>query len=244
MGGLPGFRIARAVDRAYQLGVPIVAAVGNHFSVAGVPVSPRRVAWPAAYPQTIAVSGVQANGDPYNRRSLPGCQMSGNRGPEVDLCAPSPCVPWVRPVGGATLLQPGEGTSAAAPQVAGSAAILLARFANELPQRGDDDAWRRVEFVRAALTGTANAAACNGHAQNRNWFGAGRLQLDRAIQVNPQALLAGLARRERTRHLASLLAMLQQNGGSIPLFGFDEARYAELYAAFVAAEVNAGDADD
>ncbi|MBL8973420.1 MAG: S8 family serine peptidase, partial [Myxococcales bacterium] len=47
LGGLPGIRLRRAVERAHDRGVIVVAAAGNVVQF---------VVWPAAYPQVIAVA--------------------------------------------------------------------------------------------------------------------------------------------------------------------------------------------
>ena len=58
MGGLPSRVWAEAVDRAYEQGICICAAAGNHFGFA----PPRTIVYPARYDRVVAVCGVMANG--------------------------------------------------------------------------------------------------------------------------------------------------------------------------------------
>ncbi|MFS0555811.1 S8 family peptidase [Brevibacillus sp. 179-C9.3 HS] len=95
-----------AVQRAERSGAVLVAASGNESS---------RVAYPAAYPTVVAVGAVRSN-----NQVLP----QANTGPELNLVAPGFNV-YTTKLGGK--YGSFSGTSAAAPQVAGAAALILAR---------------------------------------------------------------------------------------------------------------------
>lgn len=101
-----------AVNRAEAQGAVLVAASGNEGD---------RVAYPAAYPTVIAVGGVRGNNQPI---------YESNIGPELNLMAPGLNV-YTTKLGGK--YGSFSGTSAAAPQVAGAAALILARHPKLTP---------------------------------------------------------------------------------------------------------------
>ena len=144
MGGLPSRAWGEVVDKAYEKGVCICAAAGNHVSIT----PPRTLVYPARYSRVIAVCGVMANGKPY--ADLEGTALEGSFGPDSAMksaiAAYTPNIPWARFGCGNIIRLNGEGTSAATPQVAAAAALWFEKYKNELPRD-----WRRVEAVRNAL---------------------------------------------------------------------------------------------
>lgn len=104
--------LEEAVSRAESRGVLLVAATGNEGS---------RVAYPAAYPTVIAVGAVNSSNQPL---------YSSNFGPEINLMAPGSNI-YTTKMGGkyGTL----TGTSAAAPQVAAAAALILSKYPKMSP---------------------------------------------------------------------------------------------------------------
>lgn len=115
--------LERMVADLSAQGVLLVAAVGNGGPAAGP-------AWPAAYPQVLAVTAVDARGGIYRR---------AQQGPHVELSAPGVQVWTAASIeGGRTR----SGTSFAAPFVAAAAHVLRAR--------GLDPAQTRLALAEAA----------------------------------------------------------------------------------------------
>lgn len=104
--------LSDAVARAERSGAVLIAASGNESS---------RVAYPAAYPTVVAVGAVRSNNE---------LVYQTNTGPELNLVAPGFNV-YTTKLGGK--YGSFSGTSAAAPQVAGAAALILARHPNLSP---------------------------------------------------------------------------------------------------------------
>jgi hypothetical protein len=107
LAGPPNPLLARAVTAADQRGVLMVAAVGND----GAAAPP---AFPASYPQVIAVTGIDARG-----RAL----IEAGKAEHLDFAAPGADLVAARASGGTVKVR---GTSFAAPFVAGRLARLSA----------------------------------------------------------------------------------------------------------------------
>lgn len=138
-----------AVQKAEAKGVVLVAAAGNE---------QKRVAYPAAYPTVIAVGAVNQSNQPYY----------SNSGPELKLMAPGRNI-YTTKMGGRYGLM--RGTSAAAPQVAGAAALILAKYPKMTPLE-----------VRQLLYQTAADLGEDGWDRNT---GYGLLDLNRALRNQP-----------------------------------------------------------
>lgn len=188
MGGLPSRAWADAVDEAYEFGLCMVAAAGNR--KLGIP---RAMVWPARYERVIAVAGVMANFEPYEK--LAGA-MEGCFGPDsvnaTAMAAFTPNIPWAQYGCPELSRLNGEGTSAATPQVAAAAALWIEKYKAVLP-----DDWRRVEAVRRALFTSAKKANPK--------LGHGILQARSALAVTPNL---NLTRSGKSTHDWALFRML------------------------------------
>jgi subtilisin family serine protease len=172
MGGVPSRAWGEAVDKAYEAGICICAAAGNHISFT----PPRTLVYPARYSRVIAVCGVMANHTPY--AGLKGTTLEGSFGPDsamkMAIAAYTPNIPWAR-FGCPTIVRlNGEGTSSATPQVAAAVALWFEKYKNELPRD-----WRRVEAVRNALFTSAKLKSDKKH------FGNGVIQANAALNIRP-----------------------------------------------------------
>jgi hypothetical protein len=203
MGGLPSRLWADAVNHAYERGVVLCAAAGNHFPLRGSLRTPTSVVYPARFHRVLAVSGITHGLKRYRFND----RMSGNDGPEVDLCAPTPDVLWAFPPKGYKL---GRGTSTAAPQVAGAAALWLSYHRQALE---DFSPIERVEACRRALLlGADDVGPYPYHSRPdepsrtyNEYFGDGRLNVEATLRVKP---VRGLQPQPRDDVSWALLKML------------------------------------
>ena len=113
--GPPNPLLERAMDRLDQLGVLLVAAVGNEATA--------EARYPAAYPSVIGVGAAERGGAPYAR---------GNRGKWVEVLAPG--VEIVSTVPGDSFSF-GAGTSLAAAHVTAELALAVAASGDPLAAR-------------------------------------------------------------------------------------------------------------
>lgn len=204
-GGVPSELWADAVNKAYNHGVPIFAASGDYFTVPllGLPLTPYRTVYPAAFPNVEAVTGVTCNYMPYGRPYLPGSLlpwnwassiMRGNWGPPSSMnhaiAAYVPNVLWPALTGtgasGLLIDLNGQGTSSATPQAAAAAALYIAYHHGDLEKyRGN---WKRAEAVYRALESSADADKYST-IYRRLYIGRGTLRAKVALgkDVNPGA---------------------------------------------------------
>lgn len=143
--------LAEVVRYAEQKGVLLIAAAGNEG---------KQVRYPAAYPTVVAVGGASVTNQ---------YKTSSNFGPEIDLIAPWYVYTTVN--GGGYTYK--EGTSMAAPQVAGVAALMLG-LQPELS----------VNELRERLRQSAEPVREGGW---NPYTGYGLLQADKAITLTPKA---------------------------------------------------------
>src|SRR5690606_18297700 len=145
MGGAPSKAWADAVNAAYEAGITIVTAAGNHFN--GLPT--KHVIYPARFERVIAACGITYDLKPYTHNKIG--EMQGCSGPERHMdkamAAFTPNTPWAS--GNKNRISfAGAGTSSATPQVAAAAAIYYRKYHKELDVL---QPWQRVEAIRYAL---------------------------------------------------------------------------------------------
>jgi subtilisin family serine protease len=145
-----------AVKAAYDSGIPILAASGNNQA-------PGIVAYPAKWPETIAVAATN------NRDEHP---SFSNSGPEVDLAAPGDDIYSLSGLSGYAYK---DGTSFSTPLVSGLVGLMLTL-----------DPTLTIEEIRTILVGTADDVEAPGFDTLTGW---GRLNAHAALL----AVLDGLA---------------------------------------------------
>lgn len=137
LGSMTG-ELRRAVNTAYDAGVILVCAAGNHVN---------SVVGPAKLARTIAVAGVTRNDSPWSGSSY---------GPEVDFSAPAADLRRASVKGTSTFSYgfEGDGTSYAAAMTTGAAALWLTHRAAELGVAYSQP-WQRIEAFRTLARSTA-----------------------------------------------------------------------------------------
>ena len=169
--------LATAVHNASVAGVTIVAAAGNVVTlndlIYGCP-----VAYPAAYPEAIAVTYTGQND------ALTGYSCTG---PQVDIAAPGDQIFSPVPIGPCQNCSTNgylalSGTSMASPHVAGAVALVLSKGIADANHDGllSDD-------VKAHLCATARTASSPAKTDARypNWYGCGIVNVQDALLTNP-----------------------------------------------------------
>lgn len=179
MGGIASQAWADAVNALYEQGVFIVTAAGNNFG--NLPT--RNIVYPARFNRVLAACGAMADHAPYADLGLR--RMAGNYGPDskmrTAIAAYSPNVPWAKFGCGNVARFNGQGTSAATPQLAASAALWIQKnraILDALPRR-----WMRVQAIRAALFDKAIAP---GSKERRERLGNGEIRAAGAMELVPQ----------------------------------------------------------
>ena len=131
--------LQEAIDNAYEKGVILVCAAGNH-------IPNEHVVFPARCPRTIAVAGSTLAGKPWSGSSY---------GMHVDISAPAcPVRRAMTSWNGVQAYDYGDGTSFATPQVAGTAALWLAYRGDEI-RRTYRQPWQIIAAFLQLLKTTA-----------------------------------------------------------------------------------------
>lgn len=155
-GGGESQLMKEAIDYAYSKGVVIIAAAGNE--------NENSAAYPARYPHVIGVSAIGPDGEkaPYS-----------NYGAGVDISAPGGSdagkilQETIDPDNGAAVFRGYQGTSMAAPHVAGVAALIRAAGVKE-PDRVAEVLQQSVRTIED---------------DSLNYYGAGQLNAEAAVKL-------------------------------------------------------------
>lgn len=159
LGWLPNRSLHKAIQRASQANVIIVAAAGNH-----VPF----VVWPAAYSQVIAVAGCTSR-----RRTWVGSSF----GPRVAVSAPARNVWKAAREGTEAVVTTSNGTSFAAASTAGLAALWLAHWGRDALLTKYGGEFRLSTVFRKLLIESADPPPIGG----RGLFGAGIVNAEKLL---------------------------------------------------------------
>ena len=185
MGGPPSYRLWKAVKKAEQNGVLIVAAAGNHV---------KTVVWPARFESTIAVAANDVHCQPWEGTS---------RGNAVDITAPGHSV-WRAYVEGnpnnpENIIAMSSGTTLATGNTSGAAALWLA-YHHNTPKLAELQADGQVTATfRAALAASAwrpgsteqpAGAKCEPIAWDSGKYGPGILDVAKLLEypLDPSAV--------------------------------------------------------
>lgn len=178
----------RAVQYAVDNDVIVVAAAGNYV---------RKVVWPAAYPEVVAVAGCTSDRKTW---------WGSSRGDEVDITGPAADVYRAAFVDGAQRVEPGDGTSYATASVAGIAALWLAHHGREQLLERYRGKRHLADVFAEALATTADPGPI-GHDGK---FGAGianARQLLEADLPDPDGVGPAIRRRKAPAPLTDLAAV-------------------------------------
>ncbi|WP_026475841.1 S8 family peptidase [Alkaliphilus transvaalensis] len=152
LGGTSGSTtLQNAVNAAYNAGILVVAAAGNSGNSAG---TGDNVGFPARYPNAMAVAATTSG----NVRA-----SFSSTGPAVEIAAPGQDINSTYPTNTYRSL---NGTSMAAPHVAGVAALLKSA---------------RPAVTAAGIRNAMNSTALN--LGNSNWYGNGLVRANNALDM-------------------------------------------------------------
>jgi hypothetical protein len=197
-GGLPSRALADAINAAYEHGIAMFFASGDYLKKDPFPIqSPRYVVFPAAFNRTMCVCGVTSALTTYglptkNKHPV----LRGNWGPKQwmknAIATFSPNIPWARLPGsgdnGAENIidLDGQGTSAATPQAAATAALWLQYHRNNQMLAANWRTWKKAEAAYQALRQSAKSV--RDHSYSKQYFGNGIIQAVAALDKKPESL--------------------------------------------------------
>lgn len=221
LGGTPSRSVRKAIRKAVEADMIVVAAAGNCVGM---------VVWPAQYDDVIAVGGTNIDDRRWKGSSVGGA---------VAIAAPAELV-WraerKQAADPPALVSGGQGTSFATALTAGVAALWLAHFGRGAVQAQARARSVRVqELFRAALRQTARRPA--------DWpsgkLGAGIIDAEKLLQLPLAQIVVGTRPRVSDAEAFGEVLETAQGPGTIdPLF--DWAAHGQEVASLVLADAKAG----
>lgn len=216
LGGLFSDALQAAVRKAVKANIIVIAAAGNCVG---------EVVWPARYPETIAVGGVNAAWKPWRGSSSGGSVAIS--GPAEFVLRADP-----RQQANPNAVSGGQGTSFATAHLAGVAALWLAHHGRDALIAGLPAGRTLQDMFRAVIR--ASAKIPPGFDTSR--YGAGIVNAEAALKRDPFAALAAAAQPSRSGVLDQLTSLLDGvfGGGAAETAApalADRQNYPELAAA-------------
>lgn len=171
-GGFPSLYLQEAINHAYTHGTAIFAATGDFFYLPIIgSLTPHTVAFPARFNRVMAVGALTADRTNYADNPCLFClwrfwkidswSMRGSYGPEsvmaghsISAYAPNITTSVSTKNNKNAIQLDGDGVSFAVPQVAGAAAMWLARYGGDFKE-AEWRSWMKVESVYQALMQSA-----------------------------------------------------------------------------------------
>lgn len=222
-GGFPSISQRNAVNDAYENGVAIFAAAGNHFHIPILNwnLVGTSLVFPARYNRVIAVAGVTADGQSYGdspsilgvfnisnssfKSNIFDYMMRGNYGQDVKndnhmVYGYTPNIATSDARHGLPLYKVnGSGTSAATPQAAAAASLWLNRYADQIPS-DDMRSWKKTEAVYYALITAANDGRKELTEKKGDWqadkFGEGPIKAHSMLSISYNEIKNNLVKRK------------------------------------------------
>jgi hypothetical protein len=195
-GGLPSGLLIKAVNNAYEAGMPIFAATGDFFHIPLVGKTFTSVGYPARYARVMGVAGITYDGKSYGlppskkwllkfgknwKKNVGSWMLRGNYGPEYVMrenviAAYAPNVIRIKPSSsGPVTSEDGAGTSYSTPQAAAAASLWIEANRTALDAR--TLRWAKAEAVYQVLVRSAEQKP-----GDVLYFGRGVLRADEALK--------------------------------------------------------------
>lgn len=213
-GGFPSISQRNVVNDAYDKGVAIFAAAGNHYRLPILNISsPKTVVFPARYSRVMGVAGATHDETSYADSPSFWSQfllfswedhiapwvLRGNYGPNsimadnmISAYSPNITTSYAQHQDRISISLQGAGTSNATPQVAAAASLWLQQEYPTMRNDISDQPWRKAEAIYHALS---KSAATEFPDYEIEKFGAGVLRAQELMRTSYSDIRSKLAKR-------------------------------------------------